>query len=77
MTKEEAEQVVEQLRTAGVNTGEWFDMRGGEVRIKSLEGQKQMLESLRDLMQSQLDENLKQVQELHEQLIRARHGGGH
>lgn len=76
MTEEEAKQVAQQLRDAGIDTGSWFDLQEGQVRIKSLESQRKLLTSLKETLQASLEDDLRAVQKMQEQLIRARHGGG-
>lgn len=74
---EETLKVIQQLKGAGVPLGQWQEMDEAPVQIESLEQSKEMLLVLRDMLQGQLDQSVKELDEAMQKLERIQHGGGH
>jgi hypothetical protein len=77
MDEKEALKIAQELADAGINVNAWFDVQGGEVRIQSLDNQKELLTQMRDMLQSQVNAHVEQLDEAMAQLNRAEQGGGH
>ena len=77
MTEAEAKEVMQQLIDAGVPVNGWFDLKESTVKTEALQSQQKMLTDLKGLLQGQLDEDLKKLDETRRQLERMMHGGGH
>lgn len=76
------EEVVERLRAAGIPVNNWVDNEGevkpeGEERLlPSFKKHAELLGHIKDIMQTQVDQDVSQIDELNYQLKRLKHGGG-
>lgn len=73
---EETLKVIQQLQGAGVPIGQWQDMNEATIKLESLDQTKEMLTTLRDLLQGQLDHSVMELDDAMQKLERIQHGGG-
>lgn len=76
------EEVIEKLRAAGIPVNGWVDNEGEvppegkKVVLPSFQKHAELLGHIRDLMQTQVDQDVAQMDDLNYQLKRLKHGGG-
>jgi len=70
------EDVVEELRKAGINPEHWVDMDEKMVRPMALDEQRRLLMKLRNMLEGIVEQDRQKVLNLREQIIRLQHGGG-
>lgn len=81
VSKMSVEDVKARLRAAGVPVDSWVNnedtVKGGEqVQLPTIQRYVGLLIQLRDLMQTQGDRDLQEIDDLSYQLRRLKHGGG-
>jgi len=74
---QETLKVLKQLQDANVPLGQWQEMEEASVQTESLKDLQTMLATLRDLLQVQLDQGVKELDEAKQKLDRIQHGGGY
>jgi hypothetical protein len=65
----------DKLRQAGIPVGEWSETKPG-AKAAPLKRQREILERVKALLETQLEQDRVKRAELHETLNRLKHGGG-
>lgn len=74
---DDLEDIKQKLADAGIPVGGWVETKGGERPAPpSLMRQRALLEKLRDLIKSRVEQDQVLLSELHETANRIKHGGG-
>jgi len=70
------EQLVEELKNAGVDPERWVDVEEKMVKPVALDEQRRLLTKMRDMFEGIVEQDRKKVLTLKEQVERLKHGGG-
>ena len=70
------EQLVEELKKAGVDPERWVNVEEKMVKPVALEEQRRLLTKMRDMFEGIVEQDRKKVLTLKEQVERLKHGGG-
>ena len=73
MTPNEIKKKLDEL---GLGDGKWKTAPGQDIKLEVVEKQKQVLGSLRNLLQNQIKEDQQKIENLLETLNKIKHGGG-
>jgi hypothetical protein len=81
MSEMTVEEVRERLREQGINVGEWTSNEneveeGDKARLPTLKWYAEMLQEMGGLLETQVERDLKETDELNYQLMRLKRGGG-
>ena len=74
--EDEIRRIREKLHSRGVPTGSWVDVEEKDVVSPTLERQKEALGKVSELLERQIEDDQKQIAQLHVALQRLKHGGG-
>lgn len=74
--RKDINEVLEKLKAAGVNVGEWDEKPEKLVTSGLLAGQVDNLHKLKSLLEKLVEADRARVRTLREQIIRLEHGGG-
>ena len=70
------EQLVEELKNAGVDPERWVDVEEKMVKPVALDEQRRLLTKMRDMFEGIVEQDRKKVLTLKEQVERLKQGGG-
>lgn len=76
MKIENPDQLIEELKKAGIDPNRWVDREDNYVKPMALDEQRKLLTQMRDLLEGIVDQDRKKVLALKEQVARLKHGGG-
>ena len=68
--------IKEKLNSRGIPVGSWVDVEEKDVVSPTLERQKEALGKVSELLEMQIQDDQKQIAQLHVALQRLKHGGG-
>ena len=74
--EDEIRRIREKLHSRGFPTGSWVDVEEKDVVSPTLERQKEALGKVSELLERQIEDDQKQIAQLHVALQRLKHGGG-
>lgn len=69
-------EVLEKLKAAGVNVGEWQEQPEKLVTSSLLTSQVGNLQKLKDILEQLAEADRKRIRTMREQIVRLEHGGG-
>ena len=74
--RQDINEVLEKLKAAGVNVGEWQEQPEKLVTSNVLTGQVGNLRKLKDVLEQLVEGDRKRIRTMREQIVRLEHGGG-
>lgn len=74
--EDDIRRIKEQLKSQGVPTGGWANVEEKDIPSPSVDRQKKALGEVSKLLELQVEEDQKQIAQLHVALQRLKHGGG-
>ena len=74
--RQDIQEVLEKLRAAGVETGQWEEQPEKLVTSRLLTGQIGNLQKLKALLEQLVESDRKRIRVMREQMVRLKHGGG-
>lgn len=74
--RQDVQEMLDRLKEAGINPGQWHDQPERLVTSGILTGQVGNLQNLKKLLEQLIESDRKRIGVLREQIIRLEHGGG-